>query len=136
MILPNCRTNFSLISRISQERVYSRTSNWQKLFSFTIKIEMLLAQTKVWQLTSGVKSSASFDITSIVRVDANNYMTWQFFNELQMHFLTYVNQFSQEIYTYTVSAQIEHRCSNFLPGFFGAVVLKFGKTAVIIKMPL
>ena len=27
---------------------------------------------------------------------------------------------------YTVSAQIEQRCSNFHPGFFGAVALKFG----------
>ena len=34
----------------------------------------------------------------------------------------------------TVSAQIEQRCSNFRPGFFGAVAFKFGKSAVIIKM--
>ena len=37
---------------------------------------------------------------------------------------------------YTVSAQIEQRCSNFRPGFFGAVAFKFGKSAVIIKMLL
>ena len=36
----------------------------------------------------------------------------------------------------TVSAQIEQRCSNFHPGFFGAVAFRFGKTAVIIKMLL
>ena len=38
------------------------------------------------------------------------------------------------ILLYTVSAQIEQRCSNFHPGFFGAVAFKFGKSAVIIKM--
>ena len=36
----------------------------------------------------------------------------------------------------TVSAQIEQRCSNFRPEFFGAVAFKFGKSAVIIKMLL
>ena len=36
----------------------------------------------------------------------------------------------------TVSAQIEQHCSNFCPGFFGAVLFKFGKSAVIIKMLL
>ena len=37
---------------------------------------------------------------------------------------------------YTVSAQIEQRCSNFHLGFFGAVAFKFGESAVIIKMLL
>ena len=36
----------------------------------------------------------------------------------------------------TVSAQLEQRCSNFHPGFFGAVAFKFGESAVIIKMLL
>ena len=36
----------------------------------------------------------------------------------------------------TVSAQIEQRCSNFHPGFFGAVAFKFGESAVIIKVLL
>ena len=30
----------------------------------------------------------------------------------------------------TVSAQIEQRCSNFRPGFFDTIALKFGKSAV------
>ena len=41
-----------------------------------------------------------------------------------------------ERFPYTVSAQIEQRCSNFHTGFFAAVLFKFGKSAVIIKMLL
>ena len=40
------------------------------------------------------------------------------------------------IIIHTVSAQIEQRCSNFCPRFFAAVLFKFGKSAVIIKMLL
>ena len=47
-----------------------------------------------------------------------------------------VLEFIEDEIIHTVSAQIEQRCSNFHPGFFGAVAFKFGESAVIIKMLL